>query len=838
MSEILKRLPLQTVSLSEKLKEDKLWARNTIDHLCFYADGYTDANGADYTRMLSNYQLYNNILNQKDFENECNPFGLSVAEFKDEIKPYNKSYNKIQVLLGEELKRKMNYRAILTNSGGIKKKQQKKTELMHEWFESTIEREKQRIMEKYQQKNPMQDLKDMPSDEAQRIQEEYQSQMQSSVNKVMDPKEIEKYMNTDYQEGREILAQKVINYTTRSQNLKEKKNDGFKHACISGKEFVWVGVENGEPVCRILNSLNVFYHKSPEIKYVQNGEYAGYRTRMTPSEIVTKFSTKLTKEEKDRIQGEGSGVNGLIGSNVKMMSKDMDYSGSSVDLEYEYQKNEVADTHEGSYGSARGEDWEVTHVEWISQAKVGILTYFDEDGEEDYDLVSEDFPIPANSEKDVTQIREGLKHTLYRFPNGQTLEWVWIPEVWEGTRIGFDIYVNVRKKPNQHRSVENPWQVHLGYHGVVYNNMNAPSMSLMDRMKPFQYLYFLVVHKLKRLIARDKGQAYTFDTSTVDEKLGLEKTIYYLEELDIHFFNSLENAESPGASQRGNFTNTLNRSNMQHIMNYINLLQQLDVEIGDAAGVTKQREGQIGTYEGVTNAQQSIMQSSHITEIFFYTHSRLWEKVMTSLVECAQEAWKDSKVTKQFVLDDLSRQILDFEGKYFYNADIGVFISDDMADTQLIDTLKQMALPILQNQGKITDIVRVYKSLSGAELEQEFKQEERDRERKEQQAQEQQNQLQQQQLQAQKEMQERTFQHEKDLESMKTEREIMKAEIDVFKFQQDLDANNDGIPDPLQIERLRTEAEYKSKKLAQDKEVHKDKMEIERKKLSSKNKTK
>lgn len=34
------------------------------------------------------------------------------------------------------------------------------------------------------------------------------------------------------------------------------------------------------------------------------------------------------------------------------------------------------------------------------------------------------------------------------------------------------------------------------------------------------------------------------------------------------------------------------------------------------------------------------------------------------------------------------------------------------------------------------------------------------------------------------------------------EREIEKAKIDVFKFQQDLDTNNNGVPDPLEISKL------------------------------------
>lgn len=223
--------------------------------------------------------------------------------------------------------------------------------------------------------------------------------------------------------------------------------------------------------------------------------------------------------------------------------------------------------------------------------------------------------------------------------DGKLLEWSWIPEVWQGIRIGEDIHCAMGPKKYQYRSVDNPKDVKLGYHGLVYNNMNADSVSLMDRMKPFQYLYFIIVHKLKKLIARDKGKLYHFDTTMVPEELGLEKTLYYLEEMDIDFFNPLMNAEQPGASQRGKVKEATDRSNMQHIMNYVNLMAAIDDQIGDVAGITRQREGQISPNEAVTNSQQNILQSSTITEaVYFYPHEKLWERVLNSLVQCAQVA--------------------------------------------------------------------------------------------------------------------------------------------------------------------------------------------------------
>lgn len=839
------KLPKQRLSLDEKLADNKQWAKDVIDHMCLHTNKDTD----DYNNMLSNYKLYNNVLDQEDFERECNPMGIEVGQFKDFIMPYNKTYNKIQVLLGEELKRKMDFRAIIENSDGIKSKENKKSELLREYLEEHINTEVDRLKQKEMQKNPPpQQQGEQPGEQPggqpgapqggqqdpkqqqqqQQIMDEYQKDIMNKVNKVMNPEEIEKYMSTEYQEAREIMVQKLINYLNRSMHIKELSNDSFKHGLIAGGEFTYVDILHKEPIIKVLNPLGVFYHKSPDVKYIQDGDYAGYAVRMSSADLLSRFEGSLSEEQKERLDGDLGGIHGI---HKDIIGKEMKYHNK--DIEFEYAKGNVAGT-DGPYGSSDGDDWEVIHVEWITQTKVGFITYQDEDGEEVTDMVSEYFNVPEDSEKVTSKDLNDNTVIKYIFPEGEELEWKWIPEIWEGTRIGSDIYIDIRKKKLQYRRVDNPFKVSLGYHGLIYNNMNAPSQSVMDRMKPYQFLHFVVYHKLKKLIARDRGQVFSMDLSLVDEKIGLEKSLYYLEEMDLDLFNSLQNAHQPGASQRGKVSNSISRSNMQHISGYLQLLSQLDMEIGDAAGVTKQREGQVGAYESVTNAQSAITQSSTITEIFFNLHNLHWQRVMNSLVQATQLAWQGRNVIKQFVLDDLSRHVLDLSGDDLYNADFGIYVSNAIQDAELVNTLKQMALPILQNEGKITDIIKIFKSLSSSQLEQEFESQEREREARQQRAQESQQQQQQQQIEAQNQAQERQFTHEKELKQMEIEADLAKAEIDVFKFQKDLDMNNNGVPDPLEIEKLKTQKDMKDKELSFKEKELKAKMKMEKIKANAK----
>lgn len=764
-----------------------------MDHLILnYAPDtrIVNAYASEYNRKLSNYQLYNNQINQSDFERECNPLGIEVGQFQDAIQPYNKTYNKIQVLLGEESRRPFNFKAILVNSEGVKSKLAYKDTLLREYLNQQIQSVIASISEAYPQgQEPQQ---------------------------VMDPATIDRYMKTSYLESREILASKILNYLLKQQSIQDKKNDAFKHALISGEEFVYVGVDQKEPYVEVLNPLGVFYHKSAETKWIQDGLYAGYRTYMTSAEVLDKFGQYMTAEEAKKIdsmiEGHVSFEDNLIGPDMRYGHDDYDYDMFS------------SPTVEGSYGEANVEDWLVQHVEWVSQKKVGFLTFSNEFGEPQTDIVSEDFMVPPTASKLSVTKAYNTKATYYTWldenQNQFMLEWQWIPEVWSGVRIGQDIYVMVGPKPHQFRSLDNPFVVKLGYHGLVYNAMNASPVSLMDRMKPFQYLYFIVMHKLKRLIAQDQGKVFHFDTTMVDPSLGIEKTLYYLKEMNIDFYNSMQNADMPGQNQRGKVTTSTDMSNMQFILNYINVLNALDLQISEVAGVNRQREGQVGPTEAVSNAQANIQMSSIITEVYFQAHNKLWESVLSSLVQVTQHAWKGRYVVKQHVLDDLSISTLLVNPDDLENVEIGVFVVSSGNEVEMFNALKGIPDVLLNSHlTTFSDLITLYSATSAEELKAEIR-------ASEERALKQQSEQQQQQLQAQQQMQQEQQEFELEKQQRQFEHEVLLHQIDSFRFQKDQDVNDNQVPDQLEIEKFRADVALKSRKL----DIEEDKLEAQKEK--------
>ena len=784
----VRQIPAQRVSFYTKKKNDYEWGKSTIDWLINAANAQSNSainnrnSVLDWDRMLANYQLYGNIINQHDFESVFNPLGIDIGQAGDKIQPYNHCYNIINVLLGEELKRPFNAKAILMNEDGFNERQMMKTKLLRQYVIQEV------------QKNMNPETGEQDPD--------------------LDPKKIEKYITTEYQPAKEIAANKILKLLNKELDIKPKKNDGFKHALISGKEFIQLDIVNGQPELYPLNSLSVFYRKSPEVKYVQDGLYAGVRKRMHIGDIIQQFGRDMKKEDAEKLL-----ANAYFSNTMDIPTKEMQYYFEHLEMRYmgaPFFKN----WEEGSYGKTNYTDLQIYHVYWVSERKIGFLEYTDPmTGELVMDVVDESYKV----NKDL----------------GETVEWDWIPEVWEGVRIGTDIYCNIRPCRVQFRSIENPYKVQIPIFGYIYDNMNSEPLSTLDRMKPYQYLYLIVMHKFLKLVANDRGKVMPLDASLIDtDNFPLDKVLYYLNEMDIYVFNGLQGSDDPAAHHRGGVSNMIDRSNAQQIVQYIQMLDAIEQKIGMAAGVTQPRIGATSANEAVTNAQQNLMQSSHITEPLFYQHALLWEKVLQALVDVAFTAYRDKiietgeSIKLQYVLDNMSIDTLMIDEDLTL-ADIGIYVMDSQKDTEIMQKLEALAQPLLQNdKADFLDLIQMFKAVSVEDLERNI---ETSIKRKDEAAvaqQEQLNAIEQEKNDIAREMMDREDENKR----LDRANKVDVAVINALGFAEDKDVNENMIPDVIEQGKLALAQQEVQAKLSQEERKMASEKEMKEKEFKSKEK--
>jgi hypothetical protein len=800
----VQNLPQQKVAMSKKTKD---WGKANIDEIegIINTDSY-NGRSSRYRKQI-NYDLYNGRLNREDFEYVTNPYGFDANDFPAELQHYDIISPKLNLLLGEEMKRPFNYRVISINAESISQLEKKRVEMLYNVVESKIQ--------------AALGIEPDPND---------QSAPQT-------PAEIERYLTYSYKDVREITGQRSLTYLRKEQHLDHKFSQGFKHATIASEEIYYVGFRGGEPDVRVVNPIDVNFIMDPDSDYTEDAIAVVEERWLTPSTILDEFHDELSDKQINAIE-TNSGRTSTSGSDAP----EINYPSSNISIlgDDAYNNNNTYRRTKGDDGTIR-----VIHVEWKSMKKIGFLSFYDESGDYVEEMVDENFKLPEEYNKS----KNSKGKTVYEFMMGNMemkLTWEWINEVWEGTKIAEDIYVGIQAKPNQRRNMDNPSKCKLGYVGYLYNAMNSESVSLIDRMKTYQYLYNIIYYRLELTIAKSKGRLMLMDIAQIPSSEGwdVDKWMYYLEAMGVAFINSQEEGKR-GQNPQFNQFQSIDMTMGNVVNQYIMMLEMIKEQVGELSGVTRQRQGQMTSSELVGNVERSVIQSSHITEYWFSYHNEIKRRVLEALLDVAKMAWRDGKKIS-YIMDDMSRVFMDIDGNDFDMSEYGIFVGNSAKEEQAIDSLKQLAQPALQSGIiKMSEVADIMMSESIADIKNKLKKAEKDMEAA-QQAQQEREMQQQQQLQAQAEQAAKEAMDREDARNnannqTKIDIALINAESRARDKMMDRDLNDNGIDDVIDRERINIQREKNNKdeaisreKLALDKQKHTDSMEMKRKELEVK----
>jgi hypothetical protein len=768
--------PMQRISAVKKNKE---WQEQNVNYWCSLSSEYFSK---EWSRMQENYLLHNNVIDQSRFAEICDPLGLDDRLEIEYVQPFNKLPNKISVLVGEELKRPLLYSVIQNND-----------EVTNE-----ISRAKEKELKEHLSILLKQEITKARGEE---LNEEQQAQFEQIESK---------YRN--FKTQKETLLQMLLKLFLQQSNFKFKKNDGMYHALIAGLEAVHIYMLRGELKIEVVNPLGLFYHKSPETQFLQEGDAVGYVREMTPSEVIDRWGEVLTDDDLARIVPYST----VNGGYDKMGSK----TGKSI-RHFEHRTNGDRLLHDtsvqfhGSYGQStmNAEYLKVQTVYWRSFKKIGFLKQLNEFGDEELIFVDEGFKLPKYAEKVKYMSKFFEDKVRYDWDN-YSLEWNWVPQIWEGTRIEDDIYVNIRPLPWQKVNLGDPHYAPLPIFGAPYNTRNAPIVSLFDRGKYWQYLFFAIMHKWIKLIMQDKSVMHTLNQSMFDKEVPMEMALKYAMEIGVLPYNPTTAFDTLGGqSNTQKVVETYNLSN-PNLERYTNILMFVENQIGEAMGVTKQREGQINQYSTASDTRQSIIQSSHITETEFKLHNEIWEQVARYVTKSLPYVTEDKKI--RAALNDAQSEILDL-GLLTPFDEFDLRIEDSQQAYENLSIIKQNAQAIIQNDENALDyLVSILEAESLPEVKLSLEIIKGEIEQRVAAQREHESKMQQEQLAAAKETAEDIQAHEIELAHIKGDYDLKAKEIDVFKFQQTLDSNNNGVPDPLEIEKLKMQGASSKHKMKMD----------------------
>ena len=778
--------PQQKLPLSKK-NED--WQHSCVNYII--GEGNIVSGGMTKTRfgeMQTYYNLYNSIFDEKDFKRVTNPFKVDDG-FPATPQDFNIIRPKIDLLIGEETKRPMNFRVVRTS-------QEAASELM--------EKEKQMLMQYIMAAITAR----MSEEEAAQFQE------QLANGEVMPPEAIAKYMERDYKDVIENTAYHTLVYLKEKLNIDNEFIKGWKDALIAGTEIYYVGVLNDEPYMERVNPLYFSYDKSPDLEYIEDGSWCCRRMRLPVAEIYDRYYDKLTEKDLNKL-------NEMLTGTPMNDRGEKDPVDNFNSIQMHIYDNPVYD-QKSRYCI------NVWHCCWKSFKKIYYVTTLDEAGQQQVTIVDETY------KKVGTEL---------------SVETDWIVEVWEGYRAGSDLYFGIQPIEYQHISIDNPNSQKLPYCGCIYSNTNSRPRSLVSILKPLQYMYIVLWYRLELAIARDKGKVINMDITQIPKSMNItpDRWMHYLSSVGVNFINPYEEGWNIAGREGGkpatfNQITSLDLTMSNVIAEYIQLMDKIEILAGTISGITTQRQGEISTSELVGNVERSVVQSSHITEPLFWAHNQCKRHVLNMLLNTAKGAWEQTGKKKlSYIFDNGERAYLDIADKFYYE-DMDVFVSDTSKDLENIRKLQQLIQPAMQNGASLLEAAEILTNDNFNIIKQKLQEMQKRQEDqiKQQQEAEQNTQMQLQQMQNEQREQELMLEEAKmDLERYKIDADnqtkIAVAEISTYRGTEEKDVDNNGIPDPEEMykiamdqQKIRSGEFVKDREMKYKKNIEDKKIELER----------
>lgn len=730
--------PRQQMSYKSK---NKAWRKKCID----WADNKTFLNSSLVRSTVRhkqiNYDLLNGKIHMEDMRSIINPDNQNASFIPEKIPHYPIMNSKLNVLRGEELSRVFDYRVVITNPNAVSEIEENK---------------KQQLFASLQQ---------LIANTAQ-SEEEFNAELEK----------LNEYYNYEWQDYKEIAGNSFINHYSKELNFNLLFNQGFVDALAVGEEIYQCDIVSGEPTLTKLNPRKIRVFRNGYSNRIEDADIIILEDYWSPGKIIDHFYDVLSPKDMKYIETLPNTI--ASGAVDSMDNYDERYGLVRVDGDELMLEEDISSIFTKAENHALDPyDFEgnirVMQVYWKSRRCVlKVKSYDPITGEERFNLYPETY-IPNTA-------------------LGETAEKLWINEAWEGTKIGTDIYVNMRPRPVQYNRLSNPSRCHFGIVGTIYNLNDDRPFSLVDMMKQYNYLYDAIHDRLNKMIAKNWGKIITLDLAKVPAGWEVEKWMHFAKVNGIAVIDSFKEGNYGAAT--GKLAGGLNNASSgvidaefgNSIQSQIVLLDYIKNEMSDVAGISRQREGQIANRETVGGVERATLQSSHITEWLFATHDDTKKRVIECFLETCKVAYKGRNIKFQHILPDKTVKMMEIDGELFSDCDFGIVV-DNSADTQkLASQMETLAQAALQNQLlDFSTIMKLYSSASIAEKQRMV--ESSERKIKEQNAQQQQQQLQAQQQQAQMEQQTAMakMEHEANMNSENNETKIIVANINAQARQYD-----------------------------------------------------
>lgn len=660
-------MPRQRLSYKQKTNK---WRQENIDQAERFSLYHNEGVRQSLNNRIKNTLLYSGIVVPSDMAIALNPNELEAEYVPENVPHHPIMAPKIDVLIGEEINRKFDYHFTVVSPDAISEKENQKKQEILEGLANIIQTTS----------NP----------------QEVEQKMAG----------LQKYLKYDYQDIRERMVNLLMRHYYEVEEFDMKFNEGFKDVLINGEEIYSCDVVGGEPVFEKLNGLKVRTLRSGGSNRIEDSDLIIIEDHWSPGRIIDTFHEDLKPKDIDYITGYTSSTRS-DGSYSDDHNNPLLFDNGTGDIATVFESYQAIASINGhmfssNYTNDEG-DIRVLKLLWRSQKAIYKVKYYDHLGDTQFRIESEEYLPNEELGEEVTKL--------------------WVNEWWEATKIGADLYLRMRPRQIQYVNLSNPSKCYPGIVGQVYNTNQGTAVSLVDKMKNYQYLYDAIWARLNKAIAKNLGKILLLDIAVVPKGWEPEKWMKHATNLGVGLVDGFKEGNKGSAQGKlaGNLngaTNTraIDLETGNYIQQHINLLEFIKAEMGEIAGISRQREGQVSNRESVGGVERAVTQSSHITEWWFSIHDQVKKRAIATFLETAKYALKGKSKKLNYIADDLTERVLNIEGDLINESEYGLIVTNSHQTKKVKEVTENMVQAFMQNGGRFSTILDIYNSPSLADM--------------------------------------------------------------------------------------------------------------------------
>lgn len=698
--------------------------------------------------------------------------------------------------------------------------------------------------------------------------------------------EIEGFFKKDYRSMIEEWASHQMAVDEERFKLQELEERAFKDMLITDREFWHFKMGENDYDIELWNPLLTFYHKSPDTRYISQGNWVGKMDMMTIADVIDNYGWMMTGDQLQAL--EAIYPVRSAGYAIQGMQNDGSYYDPTRSHEWNTQMPSLAyrqftSLYDSKLGTGDIVEWilsdsedlqdfgkshmlRVSTIYWKSQRKIGHLTKITEEGEIIQDIVGETYVVTDKPMYNTSLYKRKTKDNLIF---GEHIDWIWINETWGGIKIGPNrptfwgmnnpgginpIYLGLQggkpgRVPFQFKGDSTIYGCKLPVEGAVFSDRNTRSVSLVDMMKPYQIGYNIVNNQIADILVDELGTIIMFDQNALPRhsmgedwgKNNLAKAYVAMKNFQmLPLDTSITNTENALNFQH---YQVLNLEQTNRLLSRINLGTYFKNQAFETIGLTPQRMGQqISQQDTATAIEQSVNASYAQTEQYFIQHSdNLMPRVHQMRTDLAQYYHSNKpSVRLQYITGADEKVHFEMNGTDLLMRELNIFCTTKTNSRAVMEQLKQLALNNNTTGASIYDLGNIIKSESIAELTGVLKKAEEKANAQKQQEQEAQQKMQQEMLASQEKQKQMDLQFKAEQSELNRQNEVTVAEIRAAGYGAQVDINQNKLSDYQDaLEGIRNEQRYQDQmNLKRESELTKkdqngQKLDIERQKLQT-----